>query len=79
MDKYYNDEEMANLMGITVNRLRNKIHYEDPLPPRIETPGCRKRLWPVDGVHAWLENYIVRYDKEKYAQKVSTHKPRRIS
>ena len=68
MDKYYTDEEIANLMGITLNRLRNKIHYEDPLPPRIETPSSRHRLWPVDEVHAWFENHIVRYDKDKFSK-----------
>jgi len=69
MSKYYTDEEIANLLGITVNRLRNKIHYEDPLPPRIEPPNCRHRLWPIDEVDLWFKEYIIRYDKDKYSNR----------
>ena len=38
---YYIDEEVADLLGISLGRLRNKLCAGNPLPPRIEPPGCR--------------------------------------
>lgn len=65
MNEYYTDEQIADLMGITLRRLRNKVHADQPLPPRIQPPGCRKRLWPIKEVHHWLEHYLVRYEEQK--------------
>ena len=56
---YYTDEEMARLLGISLGRLRNKLTAGNPLPPRIQPPGCRHRLWPCKAVHEWLEQYTV--------------------
>ena len=56
---YYTDIEIARLLGISVGRLRNKLTAGDPLPPRIQPPGCRHRLWPRNAVHAWLERFMV--------------------
>ena len=36
---YYNDDEVANLLGISLGRLRNKLCAGNPLPPRIEPPA----------------------------------------
>ena len=57
--KYYTDANVAALLGITVARLRNKVCATDPLPPRIQPPGCRQRLWPRKEVHAWLDQHTV--------------------
>ncbi len=57
--KYYTDDEIAGLLGISLGRLRNKLCAGKPLPPRIQPPGCRHRLWPCDAVHDWLEQFIV--------------------
>ena len=57
--KYYSDAEMAGLLGISLGRLRNKICAGSPLPPRIQPPGCRNRLWPCQAVHDWLEQFTV--------------------
>ena len=57
--KYYTDANVAALLGVTVARLRNKVCAGDPLPPRIQPPGCRQRLWPRNEVHAWLDRYTV--------------------
>ena len=54
-ETYYTDDEVANLLGISLGRLRNKLCAGNPLPPRIEPPGCRHRLWPCQAVHDWLE------------------------
>ena len=56
---YFNDRQLAQLLGITLGRLRNKISAGEPLPPRIELPGCRNRLWHIDTVHEWLKKHVV--------------------
>jgi len=57
--KYYTDSEIAGLLGISVGRLRNKLCAGSPLPPRIQPPGCRNRLWPCQAVHEWLEQFTI--------------------
>ena len=57
--KYYTDTEIAGLLGITLGRLRNKLCAGSPLPPRIQPPGCRNRLWPCQAVHDWLEQFTI--------------------
>ena len=57
--RYYTDTEIARLLGISLGRLRNKLCAGSPLPPRIQPPGCRYRLWPCQGVHDWLEQFTV--------------------
>ncbi len=56
---YYEDAQVAELLGISVGRLRNKLTADSPLPPRIPPPGSRHRLWPRQAVHAWLEQFLV--------------------
>jgi len=57
--KYYTDSEVAELLGISVGRLRNKLCAGSPLPPRIQPPSCRNRLWPCQAVHEWLEQFTI--------------------
>ena len=57
--KYYTDTEIAGLLGISLGRLRNKLCAGSPLPPRIQPPGCRNRLWPCQAVHDWLEQFTI--------------------
>ena len=57
--KYYTDNEIARLLGISLGRLRNKLCAGSPLPPRIEPPGCRNRLWPRQAVHEWLAQFTI--------------------
>jgi len=59
-EKYLIDQEFAALLGISVVRLRNKISAGEPLPPYIQPPGCRKRLWNRDQVEEWLTRYTIR-------------------
>ena len=56
---YYNDIDVARLLGISIGRLRNKLVAGNPLPPRIQPPGCRQRLWLRSAVHEWLEQFTV--------------------
>ena len=63
MSSYYTDQEIAKLLGITLRRLRNKIHAGNPLPPRIQPPESRHRIWPKKEVHQWLHKYIVEEEK----------------
>ena len=57
--RYYTDSDIAGLLGISLGRLRNKLSAGSPLPPRIQPPGCRSRLWPCNTVHEWLEQFTV--------------------
>ena len=54
---YYNDTEIAELLGISVSRLRGKIYSGEPLPPRIEIPGSRIRIWNREDVHRWINQF----------------------
>jgi hypothetical protein len=56
---YSTDSEIAELLGITLGRLHNKLCAGNPLPPRIQPPGCRHRLWPRQAVHEWLEQFTI--------------------
>ena len=56
---YYTDKDVAQLLGISLGRLRNKLTAGNPLPPRIQPPGCRNRLWECKAVHKWLEQFTV--------------------
>lgn len=67
---YYTDQEMAQLLGISLGRLRNKLTAGSPLPPRIQPPGCRTRPWPGEAVHAWLEQFLLTDSADRQAQQV---------
>ena len=56
---YYTDREIADLLGISLGRLRNKLCAGQVLPPRIQPPGCRNRLWSREAVHRWLEQFTI--------------------
>ena len=57
--KYYTDNEIADLLGVSPGRLRNKLSAGHPLPPRIQPPGCRNRLWSCQAVHEWRDRFTV--------------------
>lgn len=57
MDQYYSDNELADLLGISLSRLRGKIYQGEPLPARIQVPGSRTRLWRKQDVHDWLAQF----------------------
>ena len=56
---YYTDDEVAGLLSISLGRLRNKLGEGSLLPPRIQPPGCRHRLWPCPAAHDWLEQFTI--------------------
>lgn len=56
---FLRDEQVAQLLGISIGGLRNKIRNGDPLPPHCRLPGMRVRLWPVDRVGEWVSGYEV--------------------
>jgi hypothetical protein len=58
-EKYYTDNDIAGLLGISLGRLRNKLSAGQPLPPRIQPPGCRNRLWSRQAVHEWLQQFTI--------------------
>ncbi len=64
-ERYFRDEDVANLLGISVSRLRVKITYGEPLPDRIQAPGCKHRLWLKQKVFDWLDRHSVSSGVEK--------------
>ena len=58
-ERYYSDNDIARMLGISLGRLRNKLSAGSPLPPRIQPPGCRHRLWPHQAVHDWLAQFTI--------------------
>lgn len=56
-EQYYSDAEIAELLGISLSRLRGKIYQGEPLPTRIQIPGSRTRLWHKEDVHNWLAQF----------------------
>ncbi len=70
--KYYTDKEVAGLLGISLGRLRNKLSAGQPLPPRIQPPGCRNRLWSCEAVHDWLGQFTVAGNGPVQSQPVKT-------
>lgn len=48
---------MSRILGAC--HLHNKLSTNSELPPSIELPGCKQRLWPKDELEAWLRSYIV--------------------
>lgn len=59
---FYTDIHIAALLGVSIGRLRNKLSAGHPLPPRIQPPACRHRLWPRQAVHDWLDQFVVGAD-----------------
>lgn len=53
--RYYADKEIARLLGISLERLRNKLCAGSPPPP----PRCRNRLWPSQAVYEWLALFTI--------------------
>lgn len=58
MPEFLHDEDVADLLKMTVGALRNKIEAGDPLPPRSQPPGMRVRLWPRKEVEAWVLQFL---------------------
>lgn len=72
--RYLLDNDVSDLLGISLNSLRNKIHLGQPLPPYISLPSSRKRLWPENLVHDWLLAYLVNNQASSKARITSIRK-----
>ena len=57
--RYYTDTEIPRLLGISLGRLRDKFCAGSSLPPRIQPPACQNRLWHLQAVHDWLEQFTI--------------------
>ena len=73
---YYTDADVVQLLGITIGRLRNKVAAGNPLPPRIQPPGCRNRLWPREAVHAWLDQFTITVANRAAPPDITRHRGR---
>lgn len=56
---FLHDEDMAALLQISLEGLRNKVLAGDPLPPRAQLPGMRVRLWPRKEVERWVLQFLI--------------------
>lgn len=54
------DQDVAEILGITHERLKAKISAGAPMPPFMRVPGSKFRRWDLDVVVAWLAQYTVR-------------------
>lgn len=72
-DDYLHDEGLADLLGISVKALRNKVALGEPLPPRIQPPGMRARLWPRRAVNEWLSQFLMNPTLESLAPSEVNH------
>lgn len=75
-EKYYTDADVAQLLGISIGRLRNKLTTGCPLPPRIQPPSCRNRLWPRQAVHAWLDQFTITVANRAVPHDIVRHRGR---
>lgn len=58
MNEFLHDEDVALLLRISVQSLRNKIEAGDPLPPSSQPPGMRVRLWHRHLVEEWVLQFL---------------------
>ncbi len=64
MDEYYHDDDIADLLGISVAGLRNKVDAGDALPPHTKLPRIRARLWPKKETHDWIRQFLIKQAAE---------------
>lgn len=51
------DQDVAELLGISVDRLQKRIQAGEAIPPYFQVPGSRSRIWDMDDVDAWLQKF----------------------
>ena len=51
------DQDVAELLGISVDRLQKRVQAGKMVPPYIYVPGSRSRVWDMDDVDAWLKGF----------------------
>ncbi len=55
--RYLRDKDVADILGISLKSLYNKINLRHPLPAYICPPSTRIRLWPEKDFHEWLSRF----------------------
>lgn len=58
--RFGSDQDVAEILGISHERLKAKISAGAPMPPFMRVPGSKYRRWDLDAVEVWLAQYIVR-------------------
>ncbi|MHB8254916.1 MAG: helix-turn-helix transcriptional regulator [Acidiferrobacter sp.] len=51
------DHDVADLLGISVDRLQKRIQGGELVPLYIQVPGARSRIWDMDEVETWLKGF----------------------
>jgi hypothetical protein len=55
LDEFFlTDQQVADLLSITLETLRNKISSGDPLPPYRLPPNSRQRIWVTEDLKKWI-------------------------
>lgn len=57
LPRYLSDQNVADILGISLKSLYNKINLQHPLPTYICPPSSRVRLWPEKDFHEWLSQF----------------------
>jgi len=51
------DHDVADLLGISIDRLQKRIQGGELVPPYIQVPGAKSRIWDMDEVETWLKSF----------------------
>ena len=55
MDKYLNDKQVAEFLGIQLKTLQNRISDGADVPPYIELKTLKRRFYRLSDLHAWID------------------------
>ena len=58
--KYLTLNEVSDVLHIKVGTAMNRLNFGRPMPPSIKIG--RKRLFPEDAFHKWMQSYMVNND-----------------
>jgi len=64
-EKYWDETKLAEVLRMSVGTVRNRYSQGLAMPPYIQLPGSRVRLWKGEAVHAWLDSQMVQAEPAK--------------
>ena len=67
MNRILRDADVAELMGITVETLRNRFSMGAPMPPYFKRSNPRTRFYEREAVAEWLSEHRFKRWKEHFS------------
>ena len=52
------DQDIANLMGLSLSRAQIRFQQGLPMPPATRVPGLRSRRFDMDMAEKWLRDHL---------------------